>query len=99
LEGKADEVIIRSPAYIECDEKLDTATAREKVEDQHDHCQYEQDVDKSAANVKAESEQPQDEENYDDRPKHLISPRNKAVRVVPLPSFSRRFFVIGCRVE
>jgi hypothetical protein len=60
---------------------LDTSTPREQVEDEYDDCDDEQDVDQAATDVEAETQQPKNEENNNDRPKHEIRLQNCAVRL------------------
>jgi hypothetical protein len=53
--------------------KSQAAAAADQVEDQHDNSDHDQDVDKPAANVKREAEQPQNQQNYKDCPEHRFS--------------------------
>jgi hypothetical protein len=52
--------------------RLNAASASDEVEDKDDDGEDEKQVDKRAADVKAEAQQPKDEENYDDGPKHGV---------------------------
>jgi hypothetical protein len=48
------------------------------LEDQHDHCGYQQQVDESSQRVTAhKSYQPQNEEDHENCPKHLAPPEAK----------------------
>jgi hypothetical protein len=55
---------------VACFFPLDSASAGQKVEDEDDHCENQQEMDKAAANVEAEAKKPKNEEDYDNRPKH-----------------------------
>jgi hypothetical protein len=52
---------------------LETSTARDQVVDQHDYRDYDQNVNQAATDVERESQEPQNEKNYKDRPKHDCS--------------------------
>ena len=45
--------------------------SRNEVEDQHDHGDYENEVDQSAAYVECEAQEPQHQEDYEDCPEHM----------------------------
>jgi hypothetical protein len=48
------------------------ASAGDEVEDEYDERYHQQQMDEAAGNVEAESEQPQDQNNYEDGPEHFI---------------------------
>jgi hypothetical protein len=48
---------------------LKGASARDELDDQHDHRDHDQKVNESAADVHRETGQPQNDENDDDEPK------------------------------
>jgi hypothetical protein len=54
----------------EQDESLEAPSSGQQVEDQDNQCEDEKQVNKAAAYVKAETQQPEDDENNDDGPKH-----------------------------
>jgi hypothetical protein len=60
---------------------LDASTPGEQIEDQYDDCDDEQDVDQATTDVEAETQQPKNEENNNDRPKHKVSLQDCAVRL------------------
>jgi hypothetical protein len=47
------------------------SSARNQVEDQNYDCDDDQEVNQGATDVESEAEQPQNEENYEDCPKHF----------------------------
>jgi hypothetical protein len=47
-----------------------TAASRHQVKDQDDHRHDQKDVDEAAGKVKAETQKPQNEKNYENCPKH-----------------------------
>jgi hypothetical protein len=49
---------------------LDSSAAADQVEDENDDRYHQQNVNEAAADVKAEAQQPEDEKNDDDCPKH-----------------------------
>jgi hypothetical protein len=53
-----------------CSGWLNSSTASEQVEDQDDDGYHQQNVDKAAADVQAEAQNPEDEKDDDDCPKH-----------------------------
>jgi hypothetical protein len=46
------------------------SAACDQVDDQYDHSQHQQNVDKATGNVKAEAQKPQDQQNRENCPKH-----------------------------
>jgi hypothetical protein len=48
---------------------------RDQVDDQHHHSQYQQDVDQASCNVKPKSQQPKNQQDRKNRPKHSVSPQ------------------------
>jgi hypothetical protein len=47
--------------------------ARDQVEEQDDQSDHEQNVNQAARNMKAEPQQPQDQKNHENCPKHIFS--------------------------
>jgi hypothetical protein len=60
---------------------LNTSATRQQIEDEYDDCEDEQDVDETATDVEAEAQQPKNEENNDDRPKHGYVSRTAVMRL------------------
>jgi hypothetical protein len=50
------------------------STATEQIEDQHYDSDDQQEVDQASSYVEAEAEKPQNQENHENCPKHLVSP-------------------------
>jgi hypothetical protein len=55
---------------------LDASPAGDQIHDQNDDRDHEQQVDKwpDSGTPNAKSKSPQDQQDYDDRPKHIFSP-------------------------
>ena len=49
---------------------LYSASTRQQVEDENDHCKNQQDVNEATADVEAEAKKPEDDEDDQYRPKH-----------------------------
>jgi hypothetical protein len=58
------------PARLADRTGLDSSTPRDQVEDENDDSYHQQNVNKAAANMHGEAQQPEDEKNDDDCPKH-----------------------------
>jgi hypothetical protein len=50
-----------------------TTASSDQVEDQNNQRYYQQNMNEAAGNVKAESQEPQNQKNYKNRPKHKSS--------------------------
>jgi hypothetical protein len=50
---------------------LDGASSGDQVEDQYDGREHQKKVDHASCNVKAESQHPEYQDNYKNRPKHI----------------------------
>ena len=53
---------------------LDGSPASDELEEQYNDCDDEQKVDESAGDVEGKAQQPKDEQDYKDCPKHCRSP-------------------------
>jgi hypothetical protein len=53
--------------------RLDTSAPGDQVVDQYDYRDHDQNVDQAATDMEGESQEPQNEENYKDCPKHDCS--------------------------
>src|SRR5438128_2567624 len=50
------------------------ATTAQQLEDQHDQCEHEQQVNETRPDTADQAEQPEDEQDDDDRPEHRVPP-------------------------
>jgi len=63
--------LIRPAANESNSHRSETApSSSDQVEDQNDQCYDQEDVNKAASNMKAESQQPQNQKDYKDSPEH-----------------------------
>ena len=79
--------------------RLDAASPSQKVVDEDDHCDDEQEMNEGAADVEAEAEQPEDDQNDDNCPKHMSSSPIESVATLKSRRHYAAFVMVRCRVE
>jgi hypothetical protein len=77
-------------AYLPRLAGLQSASTRQQIEDDDNHCQHKQDVDEAATDVKGKAKKPEDNENDDNSPKHKIVLRSNWSRIKVPPQASWR---------
>jgi hypothetical protein len=64
---------------------LKAASTGQQVVDEDDHCKYKQDVNETAADMKAEAKKPEYDENDDNRPKHEVGSPDRIGAAIEVP--------------
>lgn len=80
-------------------EGLDSASSSEKVIDEDNHRDNEEKVNKGSTDVEAEAEQPEDNQNDDNGPKHISSSPIEFGATLKSRRHYAAFVMVRCRVE